>query len=231
MLAHTKDVRGRLMRCNRIGDFRDLTCRGEGKNMRRILGSFLAAGLLLTPLSLMAAQNDQSDQNKQANQNEHEDAFVRGPANQSALAEAVRHELVMLPYYTIFDDLAFHVDGSTVTLVGAVTNPVLKSDAGNVVKGIKGVTEVNNQIKVLPLSPMDWQIRRAEFRAIYGYPQIGDRYGHQALPSIHIIVENGHVTLEGVVANQGDKNLIGIRANTVPNVFSVTNNLRIETKS
>jgi hyperosmotically inducible protein len=75
---------------------------------------------------------------------------------------------------------------------------------------------------------MDSQIRRAEFRAIYGDPQIGDRYGRQALPSIHIIVENGHVTLEGVVANQGDKNIIGIRANGVPNVFSVTNNLRVE---
>jgi hyperosmotically inducible protein len=74
---------------------------------------------------------------------------------------------------------------------------------------------------------MDWQIRRAEFRVIYGDPQIGDRYGHQALPPIHIIVENGHVTLEGVVANQGDKNLIGIRANTVPNVFSVQNDLQV----
>ena len=134
----------------------------------------------------------------------------------------------MLPYYTIFDDLAFRVDGSTVTLLGAVTNPVLKSDAGNVVKGVEGVTAVNNQIKVLPLSPMDNQIRRAMYRTIYGDPQIGDRYGNRALPSIHIIVENGHVTLEGVVANQFDKNLINIRANSVPNVFSVTNNLQVE---
>ena len=93
---------------------------------------------------------------------------------------------------------------------------------------VEGVTNVDNQIKVLPVSPMDWQIRRAEFRAIYGDPQIGDRYGHQALPSIHIIVDNGHVTLEGVVANQADKNLINIRANGVPNVFSVTNNLIVE---
>ena len=199
--------------------------------MRGTLGPLLVTGLLLMPLSVVAGQNDHSSQNTQAVQKDHEDAFVRGPANQGHLEREVRHQLVMLPYYTIFDDLAFHVDGSTVTLVGAVTNPTLKSDAGNVVKGIEGVTQVNNQIKVLPLSPMDWQIRRAEFRAIYGYPQIGDRYGHQALPSIHIIVENGHVTLEGVVANQGDKNLIGIRANTVPNVFSVTNNLRVEAES
>jgi hyperosmotically inducible protein len=177
---------------------------------------------LLLPLSSLG-QNAET-----ANQKDHNDAFVRGPSSQSALAREVRHQLVMLPYYTIFDDLAFRINGSNVTLIGAVTNPTLKSDAGNVVKGVEGVTNVDNQIKVLPLSPMDWQIRRAEFRAIYGDPQIGDRYGHQALPPIHIIVENGHVTLEGVVANQGDKNLIGIRANGVPNVFSVTNNLRVE---
>jgi hyperosmotically inducible protein len=138
----------------------------------------------------------------------------------------------MLPYYTIFDDLAFRVEGSsTVTLLGAVTNPVLKSDAENVVKRIEGVTSVVNDIEVLPVSPMDWQIRRAEFRAIYGDPQIATRYGYRALPSIHIIVKNGHVTLEGLVANQFDKNLIGVRANEVPNVFSVTNNLVVEPSS
>ena len=162
-----------------------------------------------------------------AQQKDHNDAFVHGPRGEARMAQEVRHQLVMLPYYSIFDDLAFRVDGGTVTLLGAVTNPVLKSDAGNVVKNVEGVTQVNNEIKVLPLSPMDNQIRLAEFRAIYGDPQIGDRYGHQALPSIHIIVENGHVTLEGVVTSQGDKNLINIRANSVPNVFSVTNNLQI----
>lgn len=137
----------------------------------------------------------------------------------------------MLPYYTIFDDLAFRVDGTTVTLMGDVTNPVLKSDAQNVVKDIEGVTQVINKINVLPLSDMDWQIRRAEFRAIYGDPEIGDRYGHQALPPVHIIVNNGHVKLEGVVANQGDKNLINVRANTVPNVFSVENDLQVASGS
>ena len=186
-------------------------------NMRKMLGSVLAAGLLFAP-ALFAAGQDQH----------HDDAFIPGPPNEGKLVKAVRHQLVMLPYYTIFDDLGYQVNGSTVTLVGAVTNPVLKSDAQNVVKGLEGVTQVVNNIKVLPLSPMDWQIRRAEFRAIYGDPQIGDRYGHQALPPIHIIVQNGHVTLEGVVANQGDKNLIGIRANGVSNVFSVTNNLEVE---
>ena len=162
-------------------------------------------------------------QNKQ-----HNDAFVAGDSNEARLVHEVRHELVMLPYYGIFDDLAFRVDGSTVTLMGAVTRPTLKSDAENVVKRIEGVAQVNNQIKVLPLSPMDNQIRMAEYRAIYGDPQLGTRYGYRALPSIHIIVENGHVTLEGVVANQFDKNLINTRANAVSNVFSVTNNLVVE---
>lgn len=183
--------------------------------MRRNFEVFLILSTLLVAGSLAAQQKD------------HNDAFVPGSPDESRLMQEVRHQLVMLPYYTIFDDLAFRVNGSTVTLIGDVTNPVLKSDAQNVVKKVEGVTQVNNQINVLPLSPMDNQIRRAMFRAIYGDPQIGDRYGHQALPPIHIIVSNGHVRLEGVVANQGDKNLINIRANGVPNVFSVENNLRV----
>jgi len=163
-----------------------------------------------------------------AQQKDHNDAFTRGSASESRIQQEVRHQLVMLPYYTIFDDLAFQVTGGTVTLLGDVTNPVLKSDAENVVKRLEGVTQVINRINVLPLSDLDWQIRRAEFRAIYGSPQIGDRYGNQALPSIHIIVSNGHVKLEGVVANQADKNFINVRANAVPNVFSVENDLQVE---
>jgi hyperosmotically inducible periplasmic protein len=183
--------------------------------MRNTLGWIAAFAMVLAPCTLPAQNKD------------HNDAFVRGPQSENRLAQEVRHQLVMLPYYTIFDDLAFRVDGNTVTLLGDVTNPTLKSDAENVVKHIEGVTQVNNQIEVLPVSPMDWQIRRAEFRAIYGDPTIGDRYGHQALPSIHIIVKNGHVKLEGVVANQGDKDLINVRANSVPNVFSVENDLQV----
>jgi hyperosmotically inducible protein len=163
-----------------------------------------------------------------ADKKDHNDAFTRGPEGMSKLAQEVRHQLVMLPYYTIFDDLAFRVDGGTVTLLGAVTRPTLKSDSENVVKRLEGVTQVNNEIEVLPLSPFDDQIRRATARAIYGDPAIGDRYGNRALPSIHIIVKNGQVLLEGVVANEGDKNLINIRANGVPNVFKVTNNLQVE---
>jgi hyperosmotically inducible periplasmic protein len=162
-----------------------------------------------------------------ARQKDHNDAFVRGQSNETRIAQEVRHQLVMLPYYTIYDDLAFKVEGGTITLLGAVTRPTLKSDAEGVTKRVEGVTQVNNQIEVLPLSPMDWQVRHAMARAIYGDPSLGDRYGDQALPPIHIIVKNGHVTLEGLVASQGDKNLINVRANGVPNVFSVENNLLV----
>jgi hyperosmotically inducible protein len=181
--------------------------------MRRTIGALVVAAGLLGAGNLAAADNH------------HSDAFAPSAGDQSRLAQEVRHQLVMLPYYTIFDDLGFRIEGSTVTLEGQVTNPVLKSDAENVVKRVEGVSNVVNNIQVLPLSPMDDQIRRAELRAIYGNPQIGDRYGFQALPPIHIIVNNGHVTLEGVVASDFDKNFINVRANAVPNVFSVTNNL------
>ena len=159
---------------------------------------------------------------------QHDDVFVQGEANQPQLAREIRHQLLMLPYYSIFDDLAFKLDGSEVTLEGACPPEPpwnIKSDAENVVKRIPGVTKVTNNIRELPLSDMDWRVRRAEERAIYGDPQIGTRYGAQALPSIHIVVDNGHVTLEGVVDNQFDDTLIRTRANGVPNVFSVTDNL------
>jgi hyperosmotically inducible protein len=139
----------------------------------------------------------------------------------------VRHELVTLPYYGVFDNLAYRVDGGTVTLFGEVTRPTLKSDAEKVVKDIEGVSRVVNTIEVLPLSSMDDQIRRAVFREIYGTDGL-DRYGFQAVPSIHIIVKNGHVTLVGMVANAADRDLAGIRAKTVPNVFSVQNHLRTD---
>ncbi len=184
--------------------------------MRRVFYLMLSAALLIIPASFAADQKN------------HDDPYLQGAPGEAKLVQQVRHQLLMLPYYSIFDDLGFRVNGSTVTLLGDVTRPTLKSDAENVVKRVEGVTQVVNQINVLPLSNMDWQIRRAVARAIYGDPQIGTRYGYQALPSIHIIVQNGNVTLEGVVANQFDKNLINIRANSVPNVFKVTNNLQVE---
>ena len=156
-------------------------------------------------------------------------AFGQRPAGEERLIKEVRHELVMLPYYGVFDNLAYRVDGHTVILLGQVTQPTLKNDAGNVVKRIEGVEKVDNQIQVLPLSPLDEKLRLAEYRAIYGHPGL-DRYALQAVPPIHIIVDNGKVTLEGVVANQADKDQAALRANTVPGVFSVVNNLRLEGK-
>ena len=147
--------------------------------------------------------------------------------SQERLEREVRHELVMLPYYGVFDNLAFKVDGSKVTLLGEVTRPTLKSDAEGVVKRIEGVESVDNQIEVLPLSPNDDRIRMAVYRAVYRQASLS-RYALQAIPPIHIIVKNGNVRLEGVVANDGDKNLAGIRAKGVSGVFRVDNNLRVE---
>ena len=166
-------------------------------------------------------------QNKDKDKNTADRTANMGGMGQDRVTREVRHELVMLPYYGVFDNLVYRVDGSTVRLYGQVTRPTLKNDAENVVKGIEGVTRVDNQIEVLPLSSMDDGIRIATYRTIFGKPGL-DRYAMQAVPPIHIIVNNGKVTLEGVVATEGDKNQAGIYANTVSGVFSVTNNLRVE---
>ncbi|MGC2196199.1 MAG: BON domain-containing protein [Terriglobales bacterium] len=138
----------------------------------------------------------------------------------------VRHELLMLPYLDVFDNLAYKVDGYNVTLIGQVTRPTLKSDAENVVKKIEGVEKVDNQIEVLPPSPMDDQLRRRLYRAIYGFPSL-QRYAMGVQQPIRIIVKGGLVTLEGVVDSEADKNAAGIRAKTVSGIFSVTNNLQV----
>ena len=147
-----------------------------------------------------------------------------GRSNPPTLEQRVRHELLMLPYYNVFDNLEYQVSGDSVMLTGQVVDPVLKSDAGNVVKRIAGVQSVTNNIEVLPVSLLDYQIRRAELRAIYRDANLS-RYSMGAVPGIHIIVKNGHVTLDGVVDTAMDRNLAGIRANGVSNVFSVTNHL------
>lgn len=140
----------------------------------------------------------------------------------------VRHELVMLPYYGVFDNLAYKVEpNGNVTLLGEVSRPTLKSDAENVVKKIEGVEKVDNQIKVLPTSPGDDRIRIATYRAIYGQSAL-NQYALRAVPPIHIIVENGHVTLEGVVSRQADKQIAEMQAKGVPGVFSVEDHLRVE---
>jgi hyperosmotically inducible periplasmic protein len=186
----------------------------------------LCAGILFAGLcAIPAAAQTGKGANREAGGN----VTMPGAMGAGSISREVRHQLVMLPYYTVFDNLAYRVDGSTVTLYGQVVRPQLKSDAAGVVKSVEGVERVVNQIQVLPLSPMDDQIRRAEFRAIYGFSDLY-RYAEQAIPSIHIIVDNGKVTLVGVVDSTADKNLAGLRANTVPGVFSVTNDLQVQSR-
>ncbi len=156
----------------------------------------------------------------------------QAPAPDSAnyrtwLSNQVRHKLVMLPFYSVFDNLEYRLDGSKVTLLGQVRLPSVKSDAEYAVKHIEGVEAVDDQIQVLPTSFNDDRIRRAEFRAIYSFPGL-QMYALGSVGTIHIIVDNGRVTLEGSVANEADKSVAGIRANAVPGTFSVTNNLRVD---
>lgn len=173
---------------------------------RRLL--FIPFALVLVTCALLAQQNEVS------------------PRAVERIQKEVRHELLMLPYLGVFDNLAYKVDGYNVTLYGQVTRPTLKSDAENVVKKIEGVEKVDNQIEVLPPSPMDDQLRRRLYRAIYGFPSL-QRYSLGVQQPIRIIVKGGNVTLEGVVDGEGDKNTAGIRAKGVSGVFSVTNNLQV----
>ncbi|HET8546993.1 MAG TPA: BON domain-containing protein [Bryobacteraceae bacterium] len=168
----------------------------------------LAAAVLIAPVGLNAA--------------------VSNTKSLSRLENEVRHELVMLPWFSIFDNLKFQVrDNNEVVLSGQVTRPTLKADAQRVVERIEGVERVVNNVEVLPLSPFDDRIRMAVARSIFGYGPMY-RYALGANPPIHIIVKNGHVTLEGIVANEMDKNIANLRANSVSGVFSVTNNLAVE---
>ena len=171
-------------------------------------GTMFVACALLGLASAVVAQQDQA------------------PRSTERITKEVRHELLMLPFLGVFDNLAYKVDGYNVTLVGQVTRPTLKSDAENVVKRIEGVEHVDNQIEVLPVSPMDESLRRQLYRAIYGYPAL-QKYALGVQQPIRIIVRNGKVALEGVVDNEGDKNIANIQAHGVPGVFSVTNNLQV----
>ena len=145
---------------------------------------------------------------------------------QDRITREVRHELLMLPYFGVFDYIAYKVDGPTVTLLGAVVRPTTKSDSENAVKHIEGVEKVDNQIEVLPPSPMDEGLRIRLYHEIYGYPAL-EKYALGVQKPIRIIVKMGRVTLEGVVDNETDKDLAGLRANSVPGLFSVTNNLQV----
>lgn len=148
--------------------------------------------------------------------------------NTERIQRETRFQLVMLPYYTLFDNLEYTVNGDVVTLSGQVTRPTLKSEAEAATKQIEGVTKVINDIEVLPLSPADDKIRRAVYFSLFSQKGSLFRYGWAAVPSIHIIVKGGHVTLTGVVDSQADKNTAGLLAKGVSGVFSVTNNLQVK---
>ena len=183
------------------------------KNALRSLTLTLAAAVLFAPFAQGAISAAQSKKGL------------------SGIEKDVRHELVMLPWFGVFDNLEFQVNpGGEVVLMGQVTRPTLRSDAENVVKRIEGVTHVINNIEVLPLSPMDDRIRMATYRSIFGFASMG-RYAWGPVPPIHIIVRNGNVTLTGFVANEADRNIANIRANGVPGVFSVQNDLKVDQNS
>jgi hyperosmotically inducible protein len=188
----------------------------EEQTMRKEFRALLVAVLMSAQLGIAPEAPASPQQSK--NQNE--------PKSQQELTKEVRHVLVMLPYYSVFDNLGYRVEGDKVILEGQVVRPSLKSDAEAAVKSVAGVSSVVNNIEVLPPSPMDDQLRRALYRAIYGDSALS-RYSYSAVPSVHIIVKNGNVNLEGVVDNEADKNMAGLRANGVPNVFSVKNNLQV----
>jgi len=181
------------------------------KLLSGVLASFTVCSVMLVSIAAYAQGNQPLDQKSIAR-----------------ITKEVRHELVMLPFYGVFDNLTYKVDADgTVTLLGQTARPVLKSDAENSVKKIEGVPRVVNNIEVLPASPADDRTRREAYRAIYGNAVLSE-YQLRAVPPIHIIVNNGHITLEGVVARAMDKQIAGVQANSVPGTFSVTNNLVVE---
>ncbi len=183
--------------------------------MRTRIGRFLAAALLVGAGVMGAAT--------------HESAAA--PGNDTDLAKQVRHEIVMYPYYSIWDDISFRVNNGQVELMGAVNQPFKKADIQRIVQHVPGVTSVTNDLKVLPLSSFDDRLRLQVARAIYRDPVLS-RYALQAVGPIHIIVDNGHVTLTGVVSTETEKNIAGIRASGAGLSFgSVTNNLQVENPS
>jgi hyperosmotically inducible periplasmic protein len=188
--------------------------------MKKILLFSLFALTTLSPFAVLASPAPQDQDNRPA--------AGLSQKRTDRIVKEVHHELVMLSFYGVFDNLAYKVDADgTVTLVGQVSRPTLKSDAENAVKHIEGVEKVVNNIEVLPTSINDDRIRRDTYRAIYGNDTLS-QYQVRAVPPIHIIVNNGHVTLEGVVAREMDKQIAGTQANQVQGTFSVTNNLQVE---
>ena len=175
-------------------------------NLKNITMALLVAGATLLPLQA---------------------AVPSALSTEERMSKNIRKELLTMPFLTIFDNLSYRIDGDTVHLYGQVIRPTLKSTAANRVAMLEGIARVDNQIEVLPLSPFDDRLRLAVARAVYGQSAL-NRYALGANPSIRIIVKNGNVTLEGVVNDNGARNIANIQANGVFGVFSVTNNLRVE---
>lgn len=178
--------------------------------MKKILTMFV----LLFSAALLPAQSQQVPPGQTS------------PGAEERINREVRHEVLMLPWYGVFDVIGYKVNGYNVTLTGSVVRPVTKSDAENAVKHIEGVQSVSNQIEVLPPSPMDDRLRLRLFRVIYGFPAL-EKYDLGTIKPIRIIVKNGHVSLEGVVDSQADKDMAGLRANGVHGIFEVKNNLQV----
>jgi hyperosmotically inducible periplasmic protein len=198
------------------------------------LNAALSAALILSSGVVASAQNTGKNSTAGTGNDQQmiqvlpgvKQTITGGDRQQVQIAREVRHELAMLPYYSIFDDLQYRVDGSTVTLGGKVITTGLKRDAETAVKNVEGVTNVVNNIQELPPFPDDQRIRLAVARRIFSYGNLS-RYSWEAAPTIHIIVQGGRVTLEGVVDTQADKDAAGIQANGVPGTFAVTNNLQV----
>lgn len=187
--------------------------------MKKGINTFLAAILAVGTTGLsFASSTDQTSQKVTSSVNQRLEQRLSGQ---------VRHELNMIPEFTVFDNLAYRVDGSTVTLVGQVRDAIVKDSAEARVKHLEGVERVDNQIEILPASFNDDRIRRQVARAVFNDSRLFN-YGIQSVPPIHIIVKNGHVNLEGMVRTQTDKDDAFIRANGVSGVFSVQNNLQVE---
>ena len=201
----------------------------------KVLSAALSAALFVTSALTASAQTGSKNGNQAASASDQgmiqvlpgvKQTFSGGDRQQVQIAREVRHELAMLPYYSIFDDLKYRVDGTTVTLGGKTITNGLKRDAEGVVKNVEGVTNVVNNIQELPPFQDDQRIRMAVARKIFSFGNLS-RYSWEAAPTIHIIVQSGHVSLEGVVDTQADKDAAGVQANGVPGVFSVANNLQV----
>lgn len=148
-------------------------------------------------------------------------------ASSQQIIQKARHAVLMYPFYTVFDHITFSMEGNRLTVAGEVTQPFKKSDLGNILADIRGVTYVKNNIQVLRLSPFDDHIREEVAERIYGDPMFSN-YANQANPPIHIIVDNGNVTLYGAVGSKVERQKAEVDARFAATYFGLKNHLRIE---